>query len=197
MSKLTVIEHLSLDGVLQAPGRPDEDPRGSFQYGGWAQARNDPAMAEAMGAHMPPGWSLLLGRRTYDDLYGYWPRQTEPNPFTDALNKVRKYVASRTLSGPLEWMNSTLLEGDTGQAVAELKAQGNDFVVFGSGELVRELARHHLVDTYLLMIHPVVLGGGVRLFTDDSVYADLELASTVTTAAGVIIATYDVRSMDR
>lgn len=197
MSKLVVINHVSLDGVLQAPARPDEDPRGGFQYGGWAMERSDhPAMAEAMGAHMPPGWSLLLGRVTYEDLYGYWPKQPQPNPFTEALDNVQKYVASRTLGEPLGWTNSTLLKGDAAGAVAELKAQGHDFVVFGSGELVRELARHHLVDTYLLMIHPLVLGRGVRLFADDSAYADLELVSAVPTEAGVIMATYDVRSTD-
>src|SRR5918999_4034055 len=92
MSTLTVIEHLSLDGVLQAPARPDEDPRGGFQYGGWARARTEPAMTEAMGALMPPGWSLLLGRRTYEDLYGFWPKQSQPNPFTEVLNNVQKYV---------------------------------------------------------------------------------------------------------
>src|SRR5262245_43903493 len=104
MSKLVVINHVSLDGVLQAPARPDEDQRGGFAYGGWAAARGDSSMAEAMGAHMPPGWSLLLGRITYDDLYGYWPKQTEPNPFTEALDKVQKYVASRTLGEPLGWV---------------------------------------------------------------------------------------------
>ena len=201
MSTLTVIEHLSLDGVLQAPARPDEDPRGGFQYGGWARARTEPAMTEAMGALMPPGWSLLLGRRTYEDLYGFWPKQSQPNPFTEVLNNVQKYVASGTLTEPLEWQNSTLLKGDAAAAVADLKAQGHDLVVFGSGELVRTLARAGLVDTYLLMIHPVVLGSGARLwsgrsvgFTHDSAYASLELAGSVTTGTGVIIATYHTRS---
>jgi dihydrofolate reductase len=190
MSALVVIEHLTLDGVMQAPARPDEDMRGGFEHGGWAQARNDPAMGEAMGAHMPPGWNLLLGRRTYEDLYGFWPKQTEPNPFTEVLNTVQKYVASTTLAEPLAWTNSTLLKGDAAPAVAKLKAQGKDFVVFGSGELVRALAQRSLVDTYLLMIHPLVLGTGVRLFTDASAPAPLELAESVTTKTGVIVATY-------
>jgi dihydrofolate reductase len=120
LGKVIVIEHVTLDGVMQAPGRRDEDTRDGFEHGGWATERQDPAMQEAMGARMSGDWSLLAGRTTYEGFADYWPKQ-EPNPFTDALNRVRKYVASTTLSEPLSWQNSTLLEGDVADAVAGLK----------------------------------------------------------------------------
>src|SRR5919201_1988554 len=119
MGKVIVIEHLTLDGVMQAPGHPDEDPRDGFRHGGWAVRRQDPTMQQVMGAHMTSTWSLLVGRTTYQRFADYWPEQ-EPNPFTEALNRVRKYVASMTLTEPLPWQNSTLLTGDAGEAVAGL-----------------------------------------------------------------------------
>jgi dihydrofolate reductase len=168
MSKVVVFENLTLDGVMQAPGRPDEDPRGGFQHGGWAdvQVRNpdaDPVLGSVVAASMANTGALLLGQRTYQDFYGYWPHQTD-NPFTAVLDNTQKYVASTTLTEPLPWANSTLLEGDAAQAVAKLKQQpGKDIVVLGSGELVQSLMRANLVDTYVLLIHPLVLGSGRRL----------------------------------
>jgi dihydrofolate reductase len=185
-----VIQHLTLDGVMQAPGHPDEDPRDGFEHGGWAQPGNDPAMQNVLGARMGTSWSLLLGRATYERFADFWPKQ-EPNPFTEALNKVRKYVASTTLTEPLPWANSTLLKSDAAEVVAALKEQQEDnLVVFGSGVLVQSLMRRDLVDEYVLQLHPLVLGSGRRLFPDAGPPATFRLADSVTTTTGVIIATY-------
>jgi dihydrofolate reductase len=190
MSKVVVIEHLTLDGVMQAPGHPDEDPRDGFEHGGWGQRGNDPAMQSVMGARMGTSWSLLLGRTTYERFADFWPRQ-KPNPFAEALERVRKYVASTTLTEPLPWANSALLQGDAAQAVAAFKEQQEDnLVVFGSGVLVQSLMRGGLVDEYVLQIHPLVLGSGRRLFADAGPPAAFGLVESVTTATGVIIATY-------
>jgi dihydrofolate reductase len=195
MSKVVVFENLTLDGVMQAPGRPDEDPRGGFTHGGWAEVQvrtpdGDPVLASVTAASMANTGALLLGRRTYLDLYGYWPKQTD-NPFTEVLNNIPKYVASTTAQEPLPWSNSTLLEGDATQAVAKLKQQpGKDIVVIGSGELVQSLRRHNLVDTYVLLIHPLVLGSGRRLFPDGGPSAALRLVDTKATTTGVLVATY-------
>ena len=190
MSKVVVIQHLTLDGVMQAPGHPDEDPRDGFEHGGWAQRDNDPVMQEVMGARMGTSWSLLLGRTTYERFADFWPRQPA-NPFTEVLNQVSKYVASTTLTEPLGWANSMLLKGDAAEAVAELKVQqeGN-LVVFGSGVLLQSLMRSDLVDEYVLQIHPLVLGSGRRLFSDGGPPATFRLADSVATATGVIIGTY-------
>jgi dihydrofolate reductase len=189
MRRVTVTEHVTLDGVMQAPGRPDEDTRGGFEHGGWAVPNNDEVMARVMGEGMARGGSLLFGRRTYEDFYGFWPHQKD-NPFTDVLNDVEKFVASRTLTEPLPWNNSTLLKGDAADAVKELKEQpGEDIGVLGSGELVQSLMRHQLVDEYLLMIHPLVLGSGRRLFPE-GVHSSLRLVDSVTTTTGVVVATY-------
>jgi dihydrofolate reductase len=191
MGKVVVIEHLTLDGVMQAPGRPDEDRRGDFRHGGWARSGDDPVMQRVMGERMGTSWSLLLGRRTYEDFAAFWPNQPEPNPFTEALNNVQKYVASTTLEEPLPWINSTLLKGDATEAVAGLKERpGKDLVVFGSGELVQSLVRRDLIDEYVLLIHPLVLGSGRRLFTDGGASAALRLVDGQTTATGVVIAIY-------
>jgi dihydrofolate reductase len=191
VGNVIVIEHLTLDGVMQAPGHPDEDPREGFEHGGWANQRQDPAMQEVMGARMSRAWSLLAGRTTYERFADYWPKQ-ERNPFTDALNSVQKYVASTTLTEPLPWQNSTLLKGDVGDAVAGLKSElGENLVVFGSGVLVRSLLSRDLVDELLLLIHPLVLGAGRRLFADTgSTPFAFELVDSATTGTGVVIATY-------
>jgi dihydrofolate reductase len=190
MSRVVVTNHLTLDGVMQAPGRPDEDLRGGFEHGGWAVPNNDEIMGRVMGEGMGRGGPLLLGRLTYEAFYGFWPKQ-ESNPFTEVLESAQKYVASTTLTEPLPWQNSTLIKGDVAEAVARLKQQpGNDIGVLGSGELVQSLRRHDLVDEYVLMIHPLVLGSGRRLFPDGSPFASLRLVDSVTTSTGVVIATY-------
>ena len=136
--------------------------------------------------------ALLFGRRTYKDFYAVWPNRTDDNPFTAVLNNTPKYVASTTLKDPLPWINSTLLKGDAAEAVARLKAQpGKDIVVLGSGVLLESLMRRNLVDEYVLLIHPLVLGSGRRLFTDGSQFAALRLVDAKTTTTGVVIATYE------
>jgi dihydrofolate reductase len=190
MRKLTVVENVTLDGVMQAPGAPDEDTRGGFAHGGWARPYADDTMFREMGKGMGTT-DLLFGRRTYENFYGFWPKQTDGNLFTHVLNASQKYVASRTLRGPLPWENSTLLEGDAAAAVRRLKEEpGKDVVVLGSGELVRSLAMDDLVDEYVLLIHPLVLGSGRRLWEDGAPLATWDLASSVATTTGVIIATY-------
>ena len=191
MRKVVVVNNLTLDGVMQAPGRPDEDRRGGFAHGGWALPYNDAVMGRVMGERSARGGALLLGRRTYEDFYAYWPNQPEPNPFTAVLNNTQKYVASTTLEEPLPWRNSTLLKGDAAEAVSRLKEQpGEDLAVLGSGELVQSLMRRNLVDEYVLLIHPLVLGSGRRLFPDGGSFAPLRLVDTKTTTTGVVIATY-------
>jgi len=190
MRKITVLNNLTLDGVMQAPGRPDEDRRGGFQHGGWAIPYNDAVMGKVMAEGMAQGGSLLLGRRTYEDFFKFWPTRTD-NPFTEVLNNVQKYVASRTLREPLPWKNSTLLKGDAANAVAKLKKQrGKDLVVLGSGQLVESLMKRHLVDEFMLLIHPLVLGSGRHLFSDGGSPAPLQLVDTTMTTTGVMIATY-------
>jgi dihydrofolate reductase len=190
MRKVVVFTSLTLDGVMQAPGRPDEDTRGGFEHGGWALPYNDEVMGKVLAENMAGAGPLVLGRRTYEDFYGFWPKQPG-NPFTEVLNSTRKYVASTTLAGPLPWSNSTLLEGEAADAVAGLKQeQGEDLTVLGSGELVQSLRRRDLVDEYVLLIHPLVLGSGRRLFPDGSSFAALRLVDAKTTTTGVVIATY-------
>ncbi len=189
MSRLVVFMNLTLDGVMQAPGRPDEDVRGGFAHGGWATAYADPVMGRVAAESMASTGALLFGRRTYQDFYAVWPNRKN-NPFTEVLNNTRKYVASTTLEEPLPWSNSTLLKGDAAKAVAELKAQpGKDIVVLGSGALLQSLMRRNLVDAYVLQIHPLILGSGSRLFTDGP-FAALRLVDSRTTTTGVVIATY-------
>jgi dihydrofolate reductase len=190
MRSITVINHVTLDGVMQAPARPDEDPRDGFEHGGWALPYGDAVMAEFMGKGMARGGALLFGRRTYEDFAAVWPKQ-EGNPISALLNERRKYVVSTTLNEPLPWANSTLLQGDGAEAVARLKEEpGEDLAVLGSGELVRSLMGHDLVDEYVLTIHPLILGSGRRLFADDGRRAALQLVESVTTTTGVIIAVY-------
>jgi dihydrofolate reductase len=191
MSKVVVNTNLTLDGVMQAPSDHDEDRRGGFEHGGWAPPYFDQVMAEAAAEGIAKGGALLFGRRTYEQFASYWSTQTEDNPFAAVLNERQKYVASTRLEEPLPWKNSTLLKGDAIEAVVKLKQQpGKDLVVLGSGELVQALMQHDLVDEYVLLIHPLVLGSGRRLFTDGGASTALRLVDTKTTTTGVVIATY-------
>jgi dihydrofolate reductase len=190
MRKIVVFMNLSLDGVMQAPGRPDEDQRGGFEHGGWATTYADPVMGRVAAESMAATGGLLFGRRTYEDFYFVWPNRTD-NPFTEVLNNTQKFVASTTLDEPLPWSNSTLLKGDAAEAVARLKKQpGKDIVVLGSGELLQSLMRSNLIDVYVLQIHPLILGSGRRLFNDSGTCAPLRLVDSKTTSTGVVIATY-------
>ncbi len=187
MSKVVVFNSLTLDGVMQAPARPDEDLRGGFKHGGWAAPY---ATMEGVEESMANSGALLFGRRTYQDFYTVWPNRTD-NPFTAVLDNAQKYVASTTLEEPLPWINSTLLKGDAAEAVARLREEpGKDIVVLGSGELIQSLMRRNLIDSYILLIHPLILGTGRHLFTDDGAFAALRLVHTRTTTTGVLIATY-------
>jgi dihydrofolate reductase len=189
--KVVVFMSVTLDGVIQAPARSDEDIRGGFKQGGWANAYADPMMGKMAGEGMVKPGGLLLGRRTYLDFFAVWPNRPD-NPFTEALNKKQKYVASRTLEEPLPWENSTLLKGEAVEAVAKLKKERDgELLTIGSGELVQSLMRSHLVDEYVLLIHPLTLGSGRRLFNEGDPKQNLRLADTKTTATGIVIATYE------
>jgi dihydrofolate reductase len=191
MGHILVFNHVTLDGVMQAPGREDEDRRGGFTHGGWARANNDAVMAGAFGAGMTGTSGLLLGRWTYESFAAFWPHQPQPNPFTTVLDNSPKFVVSRTLNEPLPWKNSTLLRGEAAETVATLKRDSDkNLVVLGSGELVQTLLEHDLVDELLLFIHPLLLGTGRRLFGDDGAVTKLQLTETKPTTTGVIIATY-------
>ena len=190
MSRIVVFLSITLDGVIQAPGRPDEDTRGGFKHGGWAARYADPVAGQLAAEGMANTGGLLFGRRTYEDFYGFWPNQPEPNPFTAHLNATRKYVASRTLEEPLAWQNSTLLTGELTEAIGKLKTDGEkDIVILGSGELVRSLIPTGLIDEFSFLIHPLVLGSGQRLF-DGAQPTELELVDTKPTSTGVVFATY-------
>ena len=159
MSRVVVTNSVTLDGVMQAPGRPDEDARGGFEHGGWAVPYSDPEMLRLMGDRMSETGFLLFGRRTYEDFAGFWPHQTDGNPFTEMLDNTPKFVVSTTLTEPLPWKNSALLDGDAADAVADLRQRpGRDIAVLGSGVLVQSLMRRNLVDEYNLLVHPLVLG---------------------------------------
>jgi dihydrofolate reductase len=190
MAKIIVIEHVTLDGVMQAPAKPDEDPRDGFDYGGWAMANSDPMMQQVLGTRIGTSWSLLAGRFTYEHFAKVWPNAPRPNPFTDALNRVEKFVVSSTLREPLPWENSILLRGEGASAIADLKQKHDKtLIIFGSGVLVHSLMLKDLVDEYVLQIHPLVLGKGRRLFLEAPA-TKLNLIDSVTTSTGVIIATY-------
>ncbi|MFC4911035.1 dihydrofolate reductase family protein [Actinomadura gamaensis] len=189
MGKIIAMEHVTLDGVIQAPARPDEDARNGFAHGGWAAQRQDPAMQQTMGARMSDAWALLAGRITYEDLYGYWPKQPS-NPISDAFERVRKYVVSTTMGEPLPWEGSTLL-GGTDDVARVKRERDENLVVFGSGVLVRSLIAAGLLDEMILMIHPVVVGRGERLFAGEGdELTGFDLAESTVTGNGVFIGTY-------
>jgi len=187
MRKIVVFTNITLDGVMQAPGLPDEDTRGNFRYGGWGAPYA--AMNYVNNSDLDTG-PMLFGRRTYQQFYNSWHGRTD-NPYSQLLDNAVKYVASTTLQEPLPWQNSVLLSHDIPAALADLKAQpGKNFLVMGSGVLVATLMQHSLIDLYVLLIHPLVLGSGRRLFADNSLYTTLKLLDHKSTPTGVVIATY-------
>ena len=191
MATITVFESVTLDGVMQAPGRPDEDTRGGFTHGGWAQPYQDEVAMRFAGEGMSEGGAMLFGHRTYDDLLGFWTTTPDPNPFTDALVRSPKYVASRG-DTELGYPNSTALAGDAAETVAALKQELDGAVtVLGSGELARTLFAAGVVDELVLLVHPLILGTGTTLF--GNAHVELDLRRSVTTTTGVIIAQYAVR----
>jgi dihydrofolate reductase len=190
--KIAVMNHITLDGVMQSPGRADEDTRDGFDQGGWAAATSDEAVGRAMGERMAAGGGLagwLFGRRTYEELLRHW-NSVPDNPFAESLNNTPKYLASRTLREPLPWPNSTLLGTDVLEAVGQLRQEpGGVLVIMGSGVLIQALRRGRLIDEYLLMIHPIVLGSGRRLFPEGPPI-ELTFVDATTSSSGVVLATY-------
>jgi len=188
--KLVAIEHLTMDGVYQAPARSDEDQRDGFRYGGWSVPTDDPEMQSVIGRYMTTGWSLLVGRTTYEDLYEGWQVRQPSSPMTQALANTQKFVVSRDKAYRMAWKGSTLLNGEATESVAKLKNDHDrTLIVFGSGVLVRSLLGSGLVDELLIMIHPLVLGEGRRFF-DDVPFTKLALEDSRMTGSGVVISTY-------
>jgi dihydrofolate reductase len=190
VAKVIMINHLTLDGVMQAPGRSGEDLRGDFAYGGWAQPGNDEVMAKVMMAQFPEGAALLFGRRTYEQLSGYWPTQPD-SPFSTMLENIPKFVVTRTLSTAPVWASSTTLITDPASQISALKDEGTSLVIFGSAALTQALTDAGLVDRYVVMIHPVLVGPGLRLFPDSGPYRRLALVDSTITTTGVLIGIYE------
>jgi dihydrofolate reductase len=192
MRKVIVNEWMSLDGVVQAPGGADEDTDGGFAHGGWQMGYGDDLSREKGLAYLTEADGFLLGRRTYEIFAGYWPNAPEEvQAIAEPLNTKPKFVATTTLSDPLEWRNSTVLQGDLAQAVTSLKEEdGGDLHVIGSSQLVRSLLEHDLVDELRLAIHPVVLGGGKGIFPADGTLRRLRLVDGAVSTTGMILARY-------
>lgn len=192
MATITVFESVTLDGVMQAPGRPDEDTRGGFTDGGWAAPYQDEVAGQFAAERMAEGGAMLFGHRTYDDLLGFWTSTPEPNPFTEVLVNEPKYVVSRQRDIRLAHPNSTPMIGEAAETVAQLRCDlDGPITVLGSGELVRALLAAGLVDEVVLLQHPLVLGTGTKLFGAERIALDLQRAIPTTT--GVIIGQYAVR----
>jgi dihydrofolate reductase len=192
MRKLIVDEFMSLDGVAQAPGAPDEDTSGGFEHGGWHLQYFDETSQKSVVDSLTSAGGFLFGRRTYEVFAAYWPNASEEEQvIAEPLNTRPKYVVSTTLAEPLEWQSSSVIEGDVAEAVAALKEEeGADLHVIGSLQLVQTLIEHTLVDEFRVMIDPLVLGGGKRLFRDDGALRPLRLLDAQVTSTGAIIATY-------
>lgn len=188
MRKIRTATFVSLDGVIQAPGGPDEDPRGGFGFGGWVFPHFDERLGELMGWAMGEDYDLLLGRRTYEIFAAYWPHQD--NEIGRTFNAVNKYVAAGP-DTPLDWANSHRLDGDLAQAVRSLKASdGRDLLIQGSSEVIHALLAHDLIDQLTLLTFPIVLGHGRRLFDEGSRPRAWTLTCSETTGAGVVVGTY-------
>ena len=191
MRSITVTMWVTLDGVVQGLARPDEDTRGGFTHGGWGPRYSDEVQDREMAKAMAKPGDMLMGRRTWQDFRAAWGRLTDGNPFTTAMNSATKYVVSQTLTDADAWQNSILLRGDAAATLAGLKAQpGLDLAVIGSTSLVRSLHAAGLIDRYTLLIHPLTLGSGTRLFDSPAPLTEFELTGSVTTTKGVIIAQY-------
>lgn len=190
MRTLKVVEFMSLDGVVQAPGDPDEDREGGFEHGGWQRPYFDEIFLQQAGPGMSSTHAQLFGRKTFEKMAAFWPTQGDDDPFAQHLNHVQKYVASRTMTGT-SWGPTTILSGDVPSQVRELKESDEGTIsVLGSPGLVQTLMAHDLVDEYALAIHPVVLGSGKKLFRDAEQVRRLELVGSVTTTTGVLMTTY-------
>ena len=188
MRKIIVLEHISMDGVIQAPGGPEEDTSGGFAYGGWAGAYADEIGGTTLRKQMNKPFDLLLGRKTFDIWEPYWPKHADGWP---GVNTAVKYVVSDTKASS-EWKPSVFLNGDIAEKVAKLKQeQGPDLHVWGSGNLLQTLIKHDLVDTLWLMIYPITLGAGKRLFADGTIPAAFKVTESIVSSTGVIFVTYE------
>jgi dihydrofolate reductase len=191
MGKLVVGTFLTLDGVMQGPGGPEEDTEGGFEHGGWSVPFwGDDRMGEFMDELVGRADALLLGRKTYEIFAGHWPNVGDDDPMAAKLNSVQKYVASTTLDG-VDWQNSTLLEGDVAEAVAKLKDERTEIQVPGSQNLIQTLLKHDLIDEYCLWFFPVALGTGKRLFAGGTLPTNLKLVASETSSTGVAMNTYE------
>lgn len=191
MRQINATLSITLDGVIQGLGRPDEDTRGGFTHGGWGGRYNDEVMGREMGKGMAKRTDMLFGHRTWTDFITAWGTRADDNPFTVYMNAATKYVVSRTLENADAWQNSILLSGEAAETVATLKAEpGNDLTIIGSASLVRSLHAIGLIDNFTLLIHPLTLGTGTRLFEGPAPLTEFELTDSVTTTKGVIIAHY-------
>lgn len=194
MGSIRVTMWITLDGVVQGPGRPDEDTRDGFTHGGWGQRYNDEVMGREMAKDMAEPGDMLFGRRTWQDFITAWGRRTDGNPFTTPLNSATKYVVSRTLQDAGAWQNSILLRGDAVDTVTVLKAQsGRNLSIIGSASVVRSLHSAGLIDRYTLLICPLTMGSGTRLFEGSAPLTEFDLTNCVATTKGVIIAHYSRR----
>ncbi|MEV8287825.1 dihydrofolate reductase family protein [Streptomyces niveus] len=190
MRKLMVTTFVSLDGVMQGPGGSDEDRDGGFEHGGWSVPHFGPDLIQRMTDLVQRADALLVGRKTYDIFAATWPLAEADDPIGSKMNSVRKYVASRTLD-TVSWQNSTLLTGDVAEAVARLKQEGDgEIQVHGSGDLIQTLIAHDLVDEFHVLVFPVLVGSGKRLFGRGTVPAGLKLVDTARSGSGVVISTY-------
>jgi len=188
MRRVIVIEFMSLDGIIQAPGGPDEDPSGGFAYGGWIWPYSDPELSEVIRQEMAMPFDLLLGRTTFDIWAGYWPQRVDAWPGADTATK---YVVSRTVTAH-PWQPSVFIDDDVAERVEHIKREpGPDLHVYGSAELVQTLLAHDLVDALWLKIHPITLGAGKRLFADGTIPAAFEVTQATVTSKGVIVARYE------
>jgi dihydrofolate reductase len=194
MRKLIVLTFITLDGVMQAPGGPEEDTTGGFKYGGWTAGYWDDVLGGVMGEQMAGPFDLLLGRKTYEIFAAYWPYMKSDNPnyqIADKFNSAQKYVASRTLK-ELGWSNSRLIKGDLVQEIKKLKEQnGPELQIYGSGNLIQTFLKHDLVDEFRLKIFPITLGTGKRLFAEGTIPASFKLIDSKTSTTGVIVANYE------
>ncbi len=188
MRKIIVLEHISLDGVIQAPGGPEEDTSDGFAYGGWSAPYSDDQIGTALMKKMSTPFVLLLGRKTFDIWAAYWPQHADSWP---GVNTATKYVASNTLTSH-EWQPSVFLNGDIAEKITEIKKQqGPDLHVWGSGNLLQTLIKHDLVDVFWLMIYPLTLGSGKRLFADGTIPAAFKVTESIVGSSGVIVASYE------
>jgi dihydrofolate reductase len=188
MRKIIVLEHVSLDGVIQAPGGPDEDNSGGFAYGGWIAPYSDPILGTALRRQMNLPFDLLLGRKTFEIWASYWPHHGDAWP---GVNRATKYVVSNTITSA-EWQPSVFINGDIAEKVAKIKQQsGPDLHVWGSGNLIQTLVKHDLVEAFWLMIYPITLGAGKRLFADGTIPMAFKLTESIVTPIGVIVVNYE------